>query len=530
MFDKTGENRHIAAPERILWELSMDGSEFDRTKIPYAGSPLASDDAFPHVADKGLARHVIEVVAPPIDLMRLQNLLSEELGATSVKMRNVIVLREAKVFRQTRLSKLGKELVDVLSDKKPWRSKHLIEHVAKGRRRRTVHQELRKLEGQGIIAKARTGVWMLAGLPMPADGEIPPMHSGKPLPNSSLTLLGMLDGPTEASLLRKKLGVSRQRIDQMLKLLLAGKQVVRINAAGMTRRWLWMRSDGNHATALSKHMPSLAPSYSRILNSLEPGAFHSVGNIAEFIGLQTPYVLTYARRLETLGIVNSCKLGQFRFFSITQRGLAHPSRIPTAKRASAADMSKVFCPSHMAFFEAFAVLGKAKTADVTAALNGGKLAGTGVGGQIIARMTKSGMAEKIPGKKGKQPFYRLTEAGKLAAGIVSNGRKLPSRETMKARIEAYRLNRADLLRQSMQKRLFSNHWRSGSPAQNAVLKALESGPLNTEEIMLAVSGKVKNPRSVYLMMKSLVAKGRVEEVESGGRSKVWSLASPSTGT
>jgi len=231
-----------------------------------------------------------------------------------------------------------------------------------------------------------------------------------------------------------------------------------------------------------------------------------------------------------MGIVNSCKLGQARFFSITQRGLGHLSRIPTAKRALAADMSKVFCPSHMAFFEAFAVLEKAKTADVTAALNGGKLARTAFGGQIVARMTKSGMAERIPGKKGKQPFYRLTEAGKLAAGIVSNGRKLPSRETMKAGIAAYRLNRANLLRQRMQNRSFSNNWSSGSPAQNAVLKALESGPLNTEEIMLAVSGFVKNPRSVYLMLKSLVGKGRIEEIDSGGRSKAWTLKSSSSET
>lgn len=468
---------------------------------------------------KAIARHVIEVVAPTIDLAKLEVLLAAAFGARSVKLRAAIGLDDGGEPIFGRLSKLGVRIMDVLADGKPWRSKHLVERAAEGLKPATVRHELDVLWDEGRITKPRSGVWLLAGMPEPATADIPPLRKERIEGPTGRKVLARLSEPTSSMTLVVELGVSRQRVDQILKTLLAEGKVTRVPEPGTQGRWLWMRSELNVKAAMRHHAPSLPDGRAKVLNALEPDIFHWLGFVAEAAGQAVMAVRNQVQELEARGLAVSFRLGQKRYVGITPRGLEHPSRGPAA-RAAVADMSKAFGEKRIRFFETLAVLGEARTIDITAALAGVERSGVGLmSGQQIAALTRSDFAEQVPGPPGTHPYYRLTEVGRLAASLVARHRPPPNRRAIEARIASFRAKRTERLRASR----LGRDGLVGSPSQQAILDALAAGPLSTIALRQVIAGHVRNTKSVHLMLRTMVERKVVRNVGKDGQAKVWAL-------
>lgn len=468
-------------------------------------------------------RYVIEVVAPTMDVDRLRVLMSGAFGARSARIRSSVPLMTKSPPQRARLSPLGERIMATLADGRPWRSKHLIAHVAEARKAGTVRQELDCLWDEGRISKPRSGIWMLSGMPEPAPEDIPPLRAERVAGPTGRRVLAHLQRPTAAAALVSALGVSRQRVDQILKMLLKDTKVIRVREPGTAGRWLWMRNDINVRESLRNHMPTLVHGRASVLNTLEPDAFHWISSVATMTGQSPITVNNNVQELEARGLVVSVRMGQRRYVGITPRGLEHPMRAHDSAKAVIADLSKAFGEKRIAFLQALSVLGEARTVDVTAALAGAERSGKELSsGQLSQRMVESGLAEPIVSDHPGHSLYRVTEAGKLAAALVARTRKPASREELELQIQLFRDRRTARLRNA--------GFRSGkagpvagSRAQQAILDALVHGPLATPELRKTLASHVKNTKSAHLMLRTLADRGAIHCVGTQGTAKIWAL-------
>jgi DNA-binding MarR family transcriptional regulator/Fe2+ or Zn2+ uptake regulation protein len=424
-------------------------------------------------------------------------------------------------LRSVRSSELRERIMTLLADGKPWRSKHLVERVAEGPKPATVRRALEVLREAGRITKHRPAVWTLAGIPEPSADAIPPLGAERRGGATGRKLLVLLSGPGSVFTLARELGVSRQRVDQILKNLLEQGKAVRIPEPGAVGRWLWMRSDASAEEFLRHYVPALPAGQAKVLNALEPDAFHWVGDVAATTGQSTSGVSKQLQELEEKGLSVRLRLGRKRYCGMTPRGLDHRSRMPSAARSVVADLSKACCQRLVAFLETLAVLSEAKTVDVTAALAGSERPGTELlSGQLMARLIRSDFAEPVAGKSGARPAYRLTETGRRAAALIARNRKPPGREQIEYRIASYQ-NR---LRETGMRPGRTYDAGAASPAQQAILDALVAGPLPTTALRGVVGRHASNPKSVHLMLRNLAKRGVVQKVGLDGRVNVWSLS------
>jgi len=228
----------------------------------------------------------------------------------------------------------------LVADGKPWRSKHIIERAAKGERPAVVTNELAKLWEEGRLAKVRWGVWVLAGKRMPKAKDIRPLHRERLGGPTGQKVLARLSAPTPAPTLVEELGVSRQRIDQVLKLLLEQGKVSRVPHPGAVRQWLWFRSDVKPKTFLRRRAPPMSTGQTRVLNVLEPGTWHWVSDViaAAAAGQSPTSAAKNLKVLEARGYVAAGRSGHRRYVAITRRGVQHPSREPGHAYCPPADL------------------------------------------------------------------------------------------------------------------------------------------------------------------------------------------------
>ncbi len=242
----------------------------------------------------------------------------------------------------SRIPALRQRILRLLADGKPWRSKHVIERAAKGETPASVGYELSRLWEEGRISKVRWGLWILAGRRMPKEQDIPPLHSERFGGPTGRKVLARLAEPTPAPTLVAELGVSRQRIDQILKLLQEQDKVARIPEPGALGRWLWVRSDVNPKTFLRHHVPSLPAGQVSLLNLLEPGAWHWMSDVVAGAGQSSTSAVKNIKALEAKGYITTRRVGVLRTVGITRRGVQHPSREPAHAHCRVANVPRDF--------------------------------------------------------------------------------------------------------------------------------------------------------------------------------------------
>lgn len=374
-----------------------------------------------------------------------------------------------------------------------------------------------------------------------AMGELIPITAGDPcswqnvrLPDCTCTdyfatekILELLAEPMRASDLIAQLGVSRQRVYFLLNRLQSEGKVIRLSVPEVTARYLWIRTGVDVRAILRNRAACLSAAKVRVLSVLRPGAFHRIRDVADLLGAGAGAVWALADELASQGLAFTFRFGRRRFIGITSRGIAHPQRVARIKQAAVADFANSFGKILAAFVEVLAVLGEARTSELTAALaDRHPSEKIWRSGQVIAHLRQRGLAEQVQDKDGKLARYRLTDAGQFAARLLALSRVPPSKADLERRIAEYRPHRARVealrrasLRAEMPERALSR-------GQAAILDALRRGPAPTGHLARLVSEHFANRYSVKGTLDRLKLRGQVKVLgQSEARNEfVWALS------
>ncbi len=304
-----------------------------------------------------------------------------------------------------------------LSDGKPWRRKALLENVGpiSGG---PLHLALVHLAQSGAIRKVRHGVFISAGSPEPDERDIPVLQRSHA--SSIEKVLGLLAEPRLAPGLHEILGVTRQRVEQILKRLMALGLARRCKVTGERGLFVYMRADSFAGDILLRRTPELTEARARVLSALPPETWCRASDLGVTTHLH-PFWFEYLNQLGAMGLVANFKLGPRRYVGITSKGLQHPQYDAGAPKAAAADIIKDFGEARVRFIQMLCVLGSARTIDLTFALPRGYFEGKSwTSAHVIQRLERLNLIEVSTTDQGsKRPSYRLTERGCHVAGILS---------------------------------------------------------------------------------------------------------------
>jgi len=293
--------------------------------------------------------------------------------------------------------------------------------------------------------------------------------------------------------------------------------------------YLWFRADVSATSILRSYRKPMLQGTARVLSCLNADSLYSMAQIAGH--LEMPYHSVAARiaQLTKIGLVTAIKRRRPKLVSITASGLAHPERDVAASKAPASDATHNLGKQRVEFIETLAVLGEARTIDVTAALlTEWWEPRQALSGQMMHLLLQTGVVERIDGTSGRQSRYRLTDAGKRTAAWIARTRPPPVREHLESKISAFSARRAAMFRENSRKHTQASVPTASegaqSPAQARILRALEDGPLTTTELGLHVPDLTRHPWTIHVILKTLAARGDIREAGRRRRPKVWMLS------
>jgi hypothetical protein len=382
--------------------------------------------------------------------------------------------------------------------------------------------------GHGCIGGPPGGGLTPDCLPDPvAQAIAAPASPRKPRATPRLIASLLADVTTAPALVRQS-GVTRQRVNQILHDLLRSGKARRARAPGSSWMYHWVRTDVDAAQNLHLCRKPLPQRAVKVLSCLRPDSVHSMPQIAAHLGVSRYCVCYQTRQLTRQGLVAVTSTVRPNLIALTPSGVAHPERDVAATQAPLLDLAGILGANRAAFIETLGVLEEACTHDLTAAvLTEGRGARALLSGQMMQRLVRINMAERVDGGSGHPRRYRLTDAGKQMAAWLAQQRPSPARDDLVSKISAANTQRV-LLRQE---RLRKSRLDAGSalstaaqsPAQARIVRALEAGPLHTDGLRPCIADLSHHPKSIYLMLKMLAARGAIREVGLRRCGKLWSL-------
>lgn len=343
-------------------------------------------------------------------------------------------------------------------------------------------------------------------------------------------IMELLANWTFAPVLVRQTGVSRQRVNQILHQFNREGKVHRVLQTGASRRYLWIRADLARSPSVPRYSKPMLRSQTTVLNCLSADALYTPAQIARHLGRDYAGVATALEDLTAMRLVAAFNVGGLKFVSLTPSGLAHPEREVAARKLPSDYAVDGKGWRRMAFIELLSVLGEARTLDLTAALQSEAwIAQRNLSGSMIQAMMSCGLIEAGDRVPGRHSRYRLTEAGRRAAAAMAAIRPPPLREHIEARLAAYRAKRAAIAREHAVRG--TRRVVPGGPAgartraEAYILRALEAGPLPTNELNPYSSGLARHPRSIHLMLQRLRDRGSIRRIGKRNLRNLWALES-----
>jgi predicted transcriptional regulator len=464
-------------------------------------------------------RYRIEFTAQTLDETRLRAVLEREFGISSVSILREAAAHEPHTVVFSPRSPIYQDILQLLANNKPWRRKALIQELdTSGEGKLQISRALTALEEKGVVRKLQHGVYALAGIDID-DAEIEPLSTTHERRSETLAL-EYLKEPRTAPFLRDSLGITRQRVDQIVKKLMEVGKVKRVESMGENGGFLYVRSEALNAASIMQRAPSLRGNRVRILSALAPETTAKLSDISEVGSVSPTNISRYIESLEAQGLVTSFELGKNTYITITPRGLQHPQYNSAFPKAHAADIPAEYGEERIRFIETVSVLGTAKTVDITDALYRDDET-PAKSGQVVQRLQNMGIfeANEDAGESGHRS-YRLTTYGQLIANVVAKARPRPTLESLQERIAYRRNERISRLRS---RNAEAGH-PFGSPASASIVAALEKhGPLLTSQLHEKMDVRFQNPRSINLALRTLAERGAVECVGELKKEKIWAL-------
>lgn len=431
-----------------------------------------------------------------------------------------------RVPKHLRLTPAEAAIVGLLKDLQAHRLKTIasvVEGVSKGR----VIALLQGLIDVEIVKKVRHGVYALVDA---SDAlEVPRAKNDVPRA-SELRVLEMLAEPTSSVELRERLGVSRQRVDQILKALEARGLIVRHRTSGEVGIFLYARADVKFAKALARRTPRLGRAKTRLLSTLRPDRLVLLASIVEQLDAYSNVAQTNARHLERQGLLSLFRLGNQTYVLLTPLGLAHPQYRPDeALETLPADVYEAFGSVRAAFLQILHVLGPLRTIDLTYAIPEELLEGQSrSSGQYVQALEREELVEPLS-TDGGHARYALTDRGALAAGLIGLAHVPPSASELRLQIDRRRARRRGNLATNLNQR--QPVVGAASEGQASVLRALEDGgPMTLSALLARMDAPPANPRSMHLMLRTLEGRGSIERQSplAGTRAPLWRIRHAAT--
>ena len=334
-------------------------------------------------------------------------------------------------------------------------------------------------------------------------------------------VLNLLSVPRCGPELRDRVGVSRQRIHQILTSLVKSGVITKIKVSGERGRHVYVR-----ANTLQGH---LTPSRAAALSRLSANVFSTTGEL----GSRAHAALL---DLNSLGLIVLARLGNTFAATLTPKGLSHPQYGPAAPKGEPADLGSLLGKSRTAVILALSALKRASAAELSVAIPRQEVQRPGsTSSHIVASLRKSGLITA----SGSPPMYSLSPTGLcVAAALNSEGPFQPS--ALRSSVERRRQEVADRRREIVRTRSRAGHFRS--PSERSIVATLaQHGPLTAHEIIERAEIHLQNWRSIRLVLHSLEGRGLLERAKepSGAllrrgryRAYVWQVrpGCPSTAT
>jgi DNA-binding MarR family transcriptional regulator len=421
----------------------------------------------------------------------------------------------SSVKSQGKISPLESAILNLLSDKRPWRRKRVFETVRNLGSAPKIYTALQRLESCGEIKRARQGVYLTAEAPLPDDKDIPPLHMVVERPSFSKAV-ALLREPKSSVELQEALGVSRQRVDQIVKSLMRNGTLLRSEVSGERGAFVYILSDMDRSAALVGRNPKFHASRARLLSALSPDVLARASDVAAAAAQPFAAIGEYINQLAVGGFAVGFKLGRHRYVAITPKGMQHPQYDKEAPKAPQADIVADLGETRIRFIELLSVLAVAATAELTHAMPTGYFDhARQKPGQIVQRLRLAGIVEEARAAPGRQPKYRLTELGRFVASIIRRTRAPPPEQEL---IQSIAMRRAIAARQEAERR-----W--ASPAQRSILAALQKfGRLSAKQLNDNMEKKFSNFGSIYPTMRTLSKRGAIRRVRlPGDKVDHWEL-------
>lgn len=452
----------------------------------------------------GAYRYTVEFEAGEIIEDRLIRLLDTVFGA-----RDVVMSREPvrRTPRNVRLYPDEVAVLAILSDRQAHRRKALLERLGWRDPPARFYRVMQGLIDIDAVRKVRQGVYALADAPQ--ELAIPEAHNAVERKRQK-QVLEWLATPLSAPEIRERLGVSRQRVDQILKRLQNEGQIARRATSGEVATYVWIRLDRPISAALRQRPPRVSTGKQFLLSSLRADRLVLVNDLAEHLSRGHAITLRAVKDLERQGLLTAFRLGAKSYVTITALGLQHPQYAMEAMPAPTADVLAGFGAPRTALLQALQVLGPQRTLDLTYAIAPNVFEGARSSGQYIQALETEGLIEPVSPEPGHANVYRQTSLGAMAAQLIALACTPPHPETLRALAETRWTERRRRQRQAATKRQGPQGL---SPNQRSVVDTLRRvGPLTVREIFERMDMPPKNRGSLSLMLKTLQDRGLVRRL------------------
>jgi predicted transcriptional regulator len=305
-------------------------------------------------------------------------------------------------------------------------------------------------------------------------------------------VLNLLSVPRCGPELRDRVGVSRQRIHQILTSLVKSGVITKVKVSGERGRHVYARANRREG--------HLTPSQAAALSRLSANVFSTTGEL----GLRHAALLD----LNSLGLIVLARLGNTFTATLTPKGLRHPQYGPAAPKAEPADLGSLLGKSRTAVILALSALKRASAAELSVAIPRQEVQRPGsTSSHIVASLRKSGLITA----SGSPPMYSLSPTGLcVAAALNSEGPFHLS--DLRSGVERRRQEVADRRREIVRTRSRAGHFRS--PSERSIFATLaQHGPLTAHEIIERAEIHLQNWRSIRLVLHSLERRGLLERAK-----------------
>jgi DNA-binding HxlR family transcriptional regulator len=486
----------------------------------------------------GMYRYTLKFAARSLDESRVRDVLEQEFGLSAVA-----IIRdgpdtpaptgELLLAAPEPRNEVESLLRGCFADGKPWRRKALIQRVSGTAPLQAIASGLMRLERSAAIRKIRHGVFISADAPEGADAEIPPMNmkkknfpgKGRIRRPSYDKLFAMLNKPRSAGELREALGVSRQRIDQMLKTLMREDKLRRFEVTGERGNFVYVLPEFYDQDDLSTRSPILRGPRDRLLSALSPDSLCRAAELSLIALSSNAMLVDHLEQLSALRLITKFTLGHHTYVGITSRGITHPQYDRAAPKCRPADLLADFGEARVKFVQNLQVLGSARTVDLTYAMPKGYFDGKPQGsGQIIQALERAGIVQKVEAGS-RRPRYSLTDKGRFLSGVFARVSSPAFWKDLRESIAERKQENSERRRRIGLSKI-SRELPIGSPNQAAIVHALgQAGRSLTTMQILKMGIKFNHPRSIHLALHALEGRGVIRLVGIGpNKAKIWDLS------